>query len=550
MCAAREPRRLNGLCDTCCWFGHLSCDCLLQRDRIYSDVPTLSSPPQSNRGSPGYDIPCYPPQQTPPSYSGRSGGPGYDIPCYPPQQTPPSYSGRSGGPGYGIPCYPPQQTPSSYSGRSGGPGYDIPCYPPQQPAPRPFSSFARDQRYYGGNSTAPPQQPRPRPFSSFGWEKRGACRDGPPVNGLANSIAQGQAQRDVEMDCHDGPVSKVSGPPETTTPLARGGGPLQARHQRRLQPPSGTLSPPTVVISDSASEQWLQSDNMEMPMFSPSEGPQQSAPTAVTLAAAAPAAEAVTGTRVFPDVSSKGVAEAPESSAGAALAAVPTAAPATGGTVFPTASVGGAARAPASTHGIAVLTAAPATGGTVLFAASVGGAPASSAVAAASAEISAAEPATSGNVPSAVSVRGAVGARESSAGVVPSDAATEAAPSTDGIAAPAASTAREARALASAAGSDGEICGKRGASTHPFDPGTVCPLEVHYYNGSWLQHGSCSGGSSSSSNDNTSDHDSWWDATCVGALLRPFDPGKLCRRSTRIAKAVLGVDLPFDRGKA
>ena len=77
MFAAREPRRFNGLRDTCCWFGHLSCDCLLQRDRIYSDVPTLSSPPQSNRGGPGYDIPCYPPQQTPPSYSGRSGAPGY-----------------------------------------------------------------------------------------------------------------------------------------------------------------------------------------------------------------------------------------------------------------------------------------------------------------------------------------------------------------------------------------------------------------------------------------------------------------------------------------
>ena len=183
---------------------------------------------------------------------------------------------------------------------------------------------------------------------------------------------------------------------------------------------------------------------------------------------------------------------------------------------------------------------APATGGTVPFAASVRGAPASSAVAAASAE--AAVSATSGNVPSAASVRGAVGARESSAGAVPSDAATEAAPSTDGIAAPAASTPREVRALALAAGSDGEICGERGASTHPFDRGTVCPLEVHHYNGSWLQHGS--------SNDNTSDHDSWWDATCVGALLRPFDPGKRCRRSTRRAKAVLGVDRPFDRGKA
>ena len=164
----------------------------------------------------------------------------------------------------------------------------------------------------------------------------------------------------------------------------------------------------------------------------------------------------------------------------------------------------------------------------------------------ASAEISAAEPATSGTVPSAASVRGAVRARESSTGAVSSDAATEAAPSTGGTAAPAASTAREARALASVAGSDGEICGERGASTHPFDPGTVCPLEVHFYNGSWLQLGSSSG---SSSSDITSDHDLWWDATCVGAQLRPLDPGKLCRRSTSREKAVLGVDLPFDRGK-
>ena len=81
--------------------------------------------------------------------------------------------------------------------------------------------------------------------------------------GLANNIAQGQAQRDVgvddreeqqrptmEIDCHGGPVPEVSGPPEATVPLARGGLPLQARRQRRLQPPSGTLSPPMVVISD------------------------------------------------------------------------------------------------------------------------------------------------------------------------------------------------------------------------------------------------------------------------------------------------------------
>ena len=80
-------------------------------------------------------------------------------------------------------------------------------------------------------------------------------------------------------------------------------------------------------------------------MFSLSERPQQSAPMAVALAATAPGAEAVTGTSVFPAVSSKGVAETPTSSMGAASAAVPAAAPPTGGTVFPTASVGGAARA-------------------------------------------------------------------------------------------------------------------------------------------------------------------------------------------------------------
>ena len=119
---------------------------------------------------------------------------------------------------------------------------------PQQPAPRPFSIFVRDQRYSGGHSTAPPQQPRPRHFSSFGWDQRYACHSRPPVNaGLANNIAQGQAQRDVgvddraeqqrpttEIDCHGGPVPELSGPPEATAPLARGGLPLQARRQRRL----------------------------------------------------------------------------------------------------------------------------------------------------------------------------------------------------------------------------------------------------------------------------------------------------------------------------
>ena len=157
-------------------------------------------------------------------------------------------------------------------------------------------------------------------------------------------------------------------------------------------------------------------------MFSLLEGPQQSAPTAVALAAAAPAAEAMTGTHVFPD------------------------------TAAPDASVERAARK--------------------------------------------------------------LTLEESSARAAPSDVAAEA-----------------------------------------------FPLEVCYYNSSWPKHGSDSnssnssnnsgnGSSSSSSNDATSNYGPWWDTTCVVALLRPFDPGKGCQRDARRGKAVLGVDLPFDRGKA
>ena len=64
-----------------------------------------------------------------------------------------------------------------------------------------------------------------------------------------------------------------------------------------------------------------------------------------------------------------------------------------------------------------------------------------------------AEPATSGTVPSAAPIRGAVGARESSDRAVSSDAVAEAAPSTGDTAAPVASVARAARALTSVAGS-------------------------------------------------------------------------------------------------
>ena len=281
----------------------------------------------------------------------------------------------------------------------------------------------------------------------------------------------------------------------------------------------------------SGSPEWLQMNNAEMPMFSLSE--------------------------------------------------VPSAAPATGGTVFPTASVGGTARAPASDDGTMALTAASATGGTVPSAASVGGAPASSAVVAASVE-SAAEPAISGTVPSAASVRGEVGGRESPAGTASSDAVAEAAPltgdtvisdasveradeqltldessagtaSSDAVAkaapltgdtaAPDASVERVAGKLTLKAGFSSEICGERGASTHPFDPGIMFPLEVRYARSS---NSSTSNSNSSSSSSSSSSHK---DVAYAGALLRPFDPGKRCHRGARIEKAVRGLDLPFDRGK-
>ena len=77
---------------TCSEVGHLSCHCLLQHDRIYPDVPTLSSPPQINRS--GHSGTGYNLLMSPPSYSGRSGGTGYDFPWSPPQ-----YSGSNNGDG-------------------------------------------------------------------------------------------------------------------------------------------------------------------------------------------------------------------------------------------------------------------------------------------------------------------------------------------------------------------------------------------------------------------------------------------------------------------
>ena len=313
----------------------------------------------------------------------------------------------------------------------------------------------------------------------------------------------------------------------------------------------------------SGSPEWLQTNNVEMPMFSLSEVP-----------SAAPA----TGGTVFPTASVGGTARAPASDDGTMAL---TAASATGGTVPSAASVGGAPASSAVVAASMALTAASATGGTVPSAASVEGAPASSAVVAASVE-SAAEPAISGTVPSAASVKGEVGGRESPAGTASSDAVAEAAPltgdtvisdasveradeqltldessagtaSSDAVAkaaaltgdtaSPDASVERVAGKLTLNAGSSSEICGERGASTHPFDPGIMFPLEVRYASSS---SSSTSNSNSSSSSSSSSSHK---DVAYAGALLRPFDPGKRCHRGARIEKAVRGLDLPFDRGK-
>ena len=98
-------------------------------------------------------------------------------------------------------------------------------------------------------------------------------------------------------------------------------------------------------------------------------------------------------------------------------------------------------------------------------------------------------------------------------------------------AAPDASVERAATKLTSVAGPLSKLSGERRAST-----GILVPLAVRYNNSS------SSSSSSSNNNDTTT--------TCVVALLRPFHPGKGCQRDTRRGKAVIGLDLPFDRGKA
>ena len=371
------------------------------------------------------------------------------------------------------------------------------------------------------------------------------------------AMGVGTQRRDDHM------VSRGVGVPQQQQPQqhwSRGGGIPWQQQQQQERPRSGGIHqhqrsfhvfpPARQAQQEQPLEEWRRSEHMESSMFSMSEGLQQSEPTAVALAATAPAAEAVTGTSVFPAVLSKGVTKTPTSSMGEASTAVPEAAPTTGGTVISDAleervdkqlTLDESSAGTASSD--AVAEAAPLTGDTVISDASEERADGeltldeSSAGTASSDAVAEAAPLTGDTVIPDASVERVDGKptlEESFAGTAASDAVVEAAPLTGDTAAPDASVERVAGKLILKAGSSSEICGERGASTHPFDPGTMFPLEVRYASSS-------SHGNSSSSNHK--------DVAYVGALLRPFDPGKRCRRGGRIEKAVRGLDLPFDRGK-
>ena len=257
-----------------------------------------------------------------------------------------------------------------------------------------------------------------------------------------------------------------------------------------------------------------------------------------------PATEAVPDTSVFPAASLKAVVEAPTSSAGAASTAsgtVPSATPLRE-------AVGARESSAGAASSNAVSKAASTASGTVPSATPLReavGARESSAGAASSDAVSKAASTASGTVPSATPLREAVGARESSAGAASSDAVSKAAPATSG-------TVTSATTLRGAVGARESSFGAA-----PSDVAAEAfPLAVRYNNNSSnssnniiSSSNSRGNGSSCSSNDTASNHDSWWEATYVGALLRPFDPGKGCQRYARIG-VILGLDLPFDRGKA
>ena len=377
------------------------------------------------------------------------------------------------------------------------------------------------------------------------------------------AMGVGTQRRDDHM------VSRGVGMPQQQQPQqhwSRGGGiPWQQQHQQQRSRSGGihqhqrsfhVFPPARQAQQQQPLEEWGRSENMESSMFSLSEGPHQSEPTAVAFAATAPAAEAVTGTSVFPAVLSKGVTKTPTSSMGEASTAVPAAAPTTGGTVISDASEERADKqltldesSAGTASSDAVAEAAPLTGDTVISDASEERADGeltldeSSTGTASSDAVAEAAPLTGDTVIPDASVERVDGKptlEESFAGTAASDAVAEAAPLTGDTAAPDASVERVAGKLILKAGSSSEICGERGASTHPFDPGTMFPLEVRYASSS------SSSISNSSSSRSSSNHK---DVAYVGVLLRPFDPGKLCHRGARIEKAVRGLDLPFDRGK-
>ena len=203
-------------------------------------------------------------------------------------------------------------------------------------------------------------------YSRYGGQRRDDGRDDGMVSRDGDMLRQQQLQQ--HWSCGGGMPRQQ----QQQQQWSRGGGvPHQhqrsshvfppARQARQQQPPQqpsrgiltigGDVENGSTPLSETffggdggAVEEWLQLGNMEMPMFSLSEGPQQSTPMAVALAATAPAPEAVTDTSVFPAVSSKGVAETPTSSMGVASAAVSAAAPSTGDTAAPDASVERAAR--------------------------------------------------------------------------------------------------------------------------------------------------------------------------------------------------------------
>ena len=377
------------------------------------------------------------------------------------------------------------------------------------------------------------------------------------------AMGVGTQRRDDHM------VSRGVGMPQQQQPQqhwSRGGGiPWQQQHQQQRSRSGGihqhqrsfhVFPPARQAQQQQPLEEWGRSENMESSIFSLSEGPHQSEPTAVAFAATAPAAEAVTGTSVFPAVLSKGVTKTPTSSMGEASTAVPAAAPTTGGTVISDASEERADKqltldesSAGTASSDAVAEAAPLTGDTVISDASEERADGeltldeSSTGTASSDAVAEAAPLTGDTVIPDASVERVDGKptlEESFAGTAASDAVAEAAPLTGDTAAPDASVERVAGKLILKAGSSSEICGERGASTHPFDPGTMFPLEVRYASSS------SSSISNSRSSRSSSNHK---DVAYVGALLRPFDPGKLCHRGARIEKAVRGLDLPFDRGK-